>query len=1472
MKKAMKKLLCLVLVLMIAIPFAAFPASAEDGDGLTRIDTDGFFTGANNKDSNNAVNGWKPGWDGGITATVEANGNSVTLSDLESGKDANISKAIPDLHLQGKSYTILFTLTAGDNDEEVGIMLDHQSGFVINPGQNTFRYYRRDTGTTYVAETKYTGTGEKTQTYAIEIASTGSGSNSKGQPHMTITHYKLYNVTTDDTGAAVWNLACDLSTAVSGGLSAILFDWGSDGDCDDNIYMRFWRSRKIDDAANSGSMIIKNFEVYEGLVAKDIVVETREYYKADDGDLLYTANFNGNDGKIGAAESAWGGMDVTTVINGGNAVILRPAAGATQAATYRYVMDTTNYPAKGNSYTMVFTATASDKNQEIGLYPDWQSGFVVVPGKNQFKYNETPKVNDKRETNVTIVDYTEYEGTYSLTQTYAVEFKLNDNSFSCAEYNLYVAQNGKWVLLYSLDAEELAAGPNWSTTDYEVVIDFYRDCKTANQNGYVTVSNFQVYKGLAAKSGKAAVPGDATYYNYNESAYGDLIYKTDFNGDAILRAPKADWAGMNTSTVGSGGKTLTLKGTWSNDGKGGIWGAKLNGYDMLGRSYTTVFTVKASDDNEEIGFLPDHWSGFVVNPGQNTYRFINTNGEQGANEEEIKNGNYNGNGSLTQTYAIEIKSTGTSLDDMGITAYNLYVEKNGEWMLVCALTAEELAGITFDWGADMGNDNDFVLRFYHARNDDHDYNNGTITISNYALYKGLAATTGKAAISTSAVPYDSAPDGTLLYDVNFNGTSNVFTGVGDVYDGMNETFSDGGYAINLKTNRTPSESGSVYGGEFKAYTMPGNAYTVVFTVSAEDADQSVGIFLKWKDGFVITPGQNSYYLGHAHNNGGGGTTPIGSVYGVEGTYKGTGALTQTYAIEIASGAEAGSNGKYECTAYNLYVLQDGAWVLVCALDAIARKEIAWNETDYEFMLHLARISEADGENAGRVTISDMSIYKGNNILPKFGSVTGASVRIKEGSSGIRFTGSISKAYYDELVAQYGADKVQVGMLITPTDYLVNNGLAFTKEALDACGDISGTKYLEIDGTLRAGSNDDYYKVNCAMTNVKEGNYNRSFSARLYVKIDGEIVEYAAYNLNNNSRSIAEVAERAYNDVQATADSVYKNEITLDTGVKAYSPYTDADRKVLKGFFPESVSSSITVMTYNIRTYGDADSFWDKVTGNYEGWAGRDPKYALETITELMPDVVGLQEDDSNLEAEYKNVPALANNYELYNAGGNGNENNGIWVKKGINVIANGTVSYKEYKKNHEDDENISNADWSADTKGTNNAGRFFRWVLIEKDGVKYLVVNTHLHYKASGSSSVNDQVNKNLRKGQATLIRLWLADVASNPEHAAYNCYNHVVMGDMNAQGDSQEMFYGLDNGDALNLAANDAIIKVDCGGTLISEGFVDRQPWVYDHIFYSPETLIAYEFSVVDNYDASPAPTNYPSDHLPVVAKFTCK
>ena len=130
------------------------------------------------------------------------------------------------------------------------------------------------------------------------------------------------------------------------------------------------------------------------------------YADANDGDLLYTVNFKGD--SVYKAGHAWAGMTTKTVSEDGSSITLKPNKNnAGEAAAFGNELNTTNYPAKGNAYTMVFTVTASDANQEIGLYPDWSSGFVVVPGKNQFKYNKTLSDRSKNET---IVDYTTYNG------------------------------------------------------------------------------------------------------------------------------------------------------------------------------------------------------------------------------------------------------------------------------------------------------------------------------------------------------------------------------------------------------------------------------------------------------------------------------------------------------------------------------------------------------------------------------------------------------------------------------------------------------------------------------------------------------------------------------------------------------------------------------------------------------------------------------------------------------------------------------------------------------------------------------------------------------------------------------------------------------------------------------------------------------------------------------------------------------
>ena len=122
--------------------------------------------------------------------------------------------------------------------------------------------------------------------------------------------------------------------------------------------------------------------------------------------------------------------------------------------------------------------------------------------------------------------------------------------------------------------------------------------------------------------------------SYADANDGELLYYADFNGTSGIWTPEKDWDGW-----GGIEDTILNKHTIEmriEDGKSGVWGTNLNvsKYPMLKNSYTVVFTLEASDANQEIGFYPDWNSGFILTPGQNAYRF-NKSTNSGANNATV---------------------------------------------------------------------------------------------------------------------------------------------------------------------------------------------------------------------------------------------------------------------------------------------------------------------------------------------------------------------------------------------------------------------------------------------------------------------------------------------------------------------------------------------------------------------------------------------------------------------------------------------------------------------------------------------------------------------------------------------------------------------------------------------------------------------------------------------------------------------
>ena len=197
----------------------------------------------------------------------------------------------------------------------------------------------------------------------------------------------------------------------------------------------------------------------------------------------------------------------------------------------------------------------------------------------------------------------------------------------------------------------------------------------------------------------------------------------------------------------------------------------------------------------------------------------------------------------------------------------------------------------------------------------------------------------------------------------------------------------------------------------------------------------------------------------------------------------------------------------------------------------------------------------------------------------FKTLNGASVRLGE-PSGIRFKAQFSKSYIDGL----GANLDRIGVVIAPKVYVDEAG-EFTIEALDAYQATLGGKraYVAIDNSgagfvyanASTASADGYYTFNGVLANIKAANYEVEFCAIAFVELKNGEVLYSEYNESRNIRTIADVAEKAYNDVVLLDENAgvtgymnYVETIEGDETKYKYSPYTAAQRDVLYNFFKE----------------------------------------------------------------------------------------------------------------------------------------------------------------------------------------------------------------------------------------------------------------------------------------------------------------
>lgn len=170
-------------------------------------------------------------------------------------------------------------------------------------------------------------------------------------------------------------------------------------------------------------------------------------------------------------------------------------------------------------------------------------------------------------------------------------------------------------------------------------------------------------------------------------------------------------------------------------------------------------------------------------------------------------------------------------------------------------------------------------------------------------------------------------------------------------------------------------------------------------------------------------------------------------------------------------------------------------------------------------------------------------YKVNADTNDFYLADGAECRIVEGESGLRFTAEISKDYYDGLTKTYGGENISAGMIIVPSDYVAAAG-GITFNALSSLG-----KQILSKDTETFSLNGGVYSYSLSIVNILENNYTRDFSAAGYIKsataIDGfteyggSYYRYTPYDETVNSRSIYEIAYKAYTEGGYETDETVK---------------------------------------------------------------------------------------------------------------------------------------------------------------------------------------------------------------------------------------------------------------------------------------------------------------------------------------------
>ena len=253
--------------------------------------------------------------------------------------------------------------------------------------------------------------------------------------------------------------------------------------------------------------------------------------------------------------------------------------------------------------------------------------------------------------------------------------------------------------------------------------------------------------------------------------------------------------------------------------------------------------------------------------------------------------------------------------------------------------------------------------------------------------------------------------------------------------------------------------------------------------------------------------------------------------------------------------------------------------------------------------------------------------------------------------------------------------------------------------------------------------------------------------------------------------------------------------------------------------------SLTVMTYNILSNMEKE-------GRPEDCRAR----MTDTILENDVDVLGTQEDGEEHSAAFIQ---LLGSYSVFK--GDIEEGNCIYWK---------TDKFNLKKKGYF---YLSDTPTIKSKYDDSNHYRTMSYVILEvkETGKQFLFINTHTDYRAQEAT----------RTKQLSVLTSLIKKI--NKDNLPT-----VVLGDLNTYKSIDggvSLLTFLSNNKHIKLAYDVAESKGDTGSTLINNFTTRNDPYIFDYILVSIDSICTKYYTVVDNIKDG----KYPSDHLPVLAQI---